>query len=464
MDRSKRKTAPISNGNCVSVGTVTASKVNTKDEPLVDQIRKKLKRDPSTQGNDLFTKSNSSAKKTSSATPPKQEKVCSQCKNLLRRESFSNSQYKRTSKKIKCKTCVSAEQPISKKSNNQNLHKQAGGKERKKQIDGKKTSNGKTSCKKQKSNTEQRPEVVKAKLIERAKTMPSGQKQRTFHLSWNASPVSGLDEMYMAEKVVEKGYWGVLDEQRKANIASYIKSSSSSMTLLQAVSLRQILLQQKAMFRHQVMQRQSNRLYKEYKDGKSVIELSESVDCPPLNVFRMILAKMKVSKAKIKESFKDPKKLLKKREQNELKHAQNRDAISSFDQAQMIEYADAFEDTIATFLNKKGIAFVRQNQLQEEQTREFGKNILTPDFLLLDAVTINGKNVTWIDAKAFYGANIPFNVKRMKKQLSRYIDHWGDGAVVYLQGFSETLTLNRCLFLNAHGVLNTDTLDHTVWT
>lgn len=117
-----------------------------------------------------------------------------------------------------------------------------------------------------------------------------------------------------------------------------------------------------------------------------------------------------------------------------------------------------FEDKIAHFLDEKGILYVRQKQLEEEQKRDFGKAILTPDFLILDKVEINGQSVSWIDAKCFYGANISFDVTRMKKQMKRYIEMWGSGAIMFSHGFNEMLSMEDCMMLNARSVLKSEVL------
>jgi Protein of unknown function TPD sequence-motif len=84
--------------------------------------------------------------------------------------------------------------------------------------------------------------------------------------------------------------------------------------------------------------------------------------------------------------------------------------------------------------------------------------VLTPDFLILDQLEINGEPVAWIDCKAYYGANVSSNVRRMKQQMSRYIEVWGSGAVMYLQGFSEAVKMDGCIMLNAHGAVSDEIL------
>merc|ERR1712086_443813 len=95
-----------------------------------------------------------------------------------------------------------------------------------------------------------------------------------------------------------------------------------------------------------------------------------------------------------------------------------------------------FELVVQRFLVSKGVTFVTQKQLEAEQERDFGAPVLTPDFLILDELIVNGQAVKWLDAKAFYGANTSLNIKRVRKQMSKYIEHWGSGAIMFLQGFS----------------------------
>ena len=433
------------------------------------------------------------------------EKLCVICSVLVKRESFSHMQWKGPTEKIRsCKPCVQAEAQLTKKQKKQlaseelmncqiqndvnvantetisSINEKKGKgetEEEQKKVAVKiendanvanaktkakakaKTNEGKGETKKKKEqNIEIDPAVIKRKLTARAKALPPNQDRVSFQIDWDSTPVSQEDENNMASKVVKKGYFGPLDDAGQAILAPYIQSSSTSMTMAQAISLRSNLLQQKAMFRHVQLQKNKKTLHKDYKAGTSVLELARRIDCPPMNVFRTILAEMKLGKAAIKTSLRDPNKHLKLRERTEFLAAEAWDIVAHVDQGSLKEYSDKFEEIIEHFLGHRGISFVTQNELEVEQKRDFGQSILTPDFLLLDELIINGKRVTWIDAKAFYGANIPFNIKKIKKQMSRYIDHWGSGAIIYLQGFSEKLEMEGCTMLNAHGTLNAEIL------
>ena len=75
-----------------------------------------------------------------------------------------------------------------------------------------------------------------------------------------------------------------------------------------------------------------------------------------------------------------------------------------------------------------------------------------------DSVYINGEPIAWIDAKHFYGADVDFQRKKMRKQMNRYIDEWGSGAIVFRHGFSENLYMPGVLMLDSSPV-DLDRLD-----
>ncbi len=68
---------------------------------------------------------------------------------------------------------------------------------------------------------------------------------------------------------------------------------------------------------------------------------------------------------------------------------------------------------------------------------------------MIDLVEINGVPISWIDAKHFYGANLSFPRKKTKKQVGRYVDEWGAGAVVYRHGFCAGLKVGGALLLDS---------------
>ena len=85
----------------------------------------------------------------------------------------------------------------------------------------------------------------------------------------------------------------------------------------------------------------------------------------------------------------------------------------------------------------------------KEQKQSEGRAIVTPDLLLLDDLRINGVPCAWIDAKHFFGADLRFPRKKTQKQVDRYVNEYGQGAIVYRHGFTESLKLNGAILLDA---------------
>lgn len=270
---------------------------------------------------------------------------------------------------------------------------------------------------------------------------------KSFSFEWATVPVPLKDEEAMAGKVMRKGEFGWLEDERVDQIA--VLAEGYKMTLEQALSLRSALLQQKTVYGHGRLRSQGKNMLRLYKEGVSVVDLSTRFDFPPMNIFRIILTEMRWSKSKIKESLRQPSKLS-KRERAEFEAAEAADRVSNVDQGESQERADLFEDILADWFEDQGVRLRRQPEMVKEQKQDLGRPVRTPDILFLDHVEINGKPVAWIDAKHFYGADVDFQRKKMAKQMARYIEEWGSGAVVYRHGFSANLFMPGCTLLDAN--------------
>jgi hypothetical protein len=270
---------------------------------------------------------------------------------------------------------------------------------------------------------------------------------KSFSFEWATIPVPLKDEEAMAGKVMRKGEFGWLEDERVDQIA--VLAEGYKMTLEQALSLRSALLQQKTVYGHGRLRSQGKNMLRLYKEGVSVVDLSTRFDFPPMNIFRIILTEMRWSKSKIKESLRQPSKLS-KREREEFEAAEAADRVSNVDQGESQERADLFEDILADWFEDQGVRLRRQPEMVKEQKQDLGRPVRTPDILFLDHVEINGKPVAWIDAKHFYGADVDFQRKKMAKQMARYIEEWGSGAVVYRHGFSANLFMPGCTLLDAN--------------
>lgn len=272
------------------------------------------------------------------------------------------------------------------------------------------------------------------------------EEPKRFSFDWKVSPVALKEEAIMAEEVIRKGEFGWLDDERVEEIAQIVKQHD--MSLDQALSLRSALLQQKTVYGHGRLQSRSKALARLYKEGVSIVDLSKRFDFPPMNIFRIVLGELRWSKSKIKECLRSPSKLP-ERERKEFEEAEAADRVSNVDQSEVQVKADKFEDILSDWFEDQGVKLRRQPEMVREQSAQHGRPVATPDILFLDHVEINGNPVAWIDAKHFYGADVKFQRKKMAAQMSRYINEWGSGAVVYRHGFSANLFMPGCTLLDA---------------
>jgi len=269
---------------------------------------------------------------------------------------------------------------------------------------------------------------------------------QTFHLEWALKPVPLKTEEKLAGLVLKRGEFGWLEDARVAEIEGQVRGEN--ITLDQALSLRSALLQQKTVYSHHRLRSKGKELARRYREGESVVELSKIYDFPPMNVFRVVLEAMGWSKNTIKEKLRNPS-TLKERERQEFEAAEAADRVSNVDQGETQLKADLFEDILADWFEAKGIRLRRQPEMVKEQSELLGRPVRTPDLLFLDHVYINGEPVAWIDAKHFYGADVEFQRKKMKKQMDRYIEEWGSGAIMFRHGFCANLFLPGVLMLDA---------------
>jgi hypothetical protein len=357
--------------------------------------------------------------------PPK-ELQRHQCENILCRESSGNCARNGDLQKIRI--CLSCEAGLQKERQQS--------KEEKKKL--------------HQQRREIPMEEVSKWLSERILAGP--QERKSAKIDWTSSSITLKDETTMKSKVVVRGQYGRLTKEEINDLSNYIQTSSCAMTLDQVLNLRSQLLQNKAACRHHLLVQNIQKLVSLYKGGDSILSLSQRFDAPPLNVLRVVLQGMKYKKSQIQRGLRDPENNFEPRELKEYEQAKATDYVAIVNWGPIHAAAEGFEDCIAQYLLDEGIQFVRQSQLEKEQLEMFGRQVLTPDFLIFDDLEINGKKVRWIDAKSYYGAiTAGFHVKKTCKQMKRYIQHWGPGAIVFLKGFNEKFStlLKDCSMLNA---------------
>lgn len=266
------------------------------------------------------------------------------------------------------------------------------------------------------------------------------------NVKWDLNAVKKSVQSKASPLVCSPGEFGFLPEERVQQIAKKIEKLD--ITLEQSLSLRSALNQEKSVYSHGRLMSRANELKRRYDSGESVLSLSTRFDAPPVNVFRAILTGRGWSKNKIKETLQVPSKM-NERDREQFQLAESADRVSSVNQSETQNAAEVFEDILCDYFTSLNVRFRRQEDLLAEQKKSEGRAIITPDLLLLDDVRINGIPCAWIDAKHFFGADLRFPKKKTQKQVDRYVNEYGQGAIVYRHGFCETLRLKGAILLDS---------------
>lgn len=164
-----------------------------------------------------------------------------------------------------------------------------------------------------------------------------------------------------------------------------------------------------------------------WNSGESISSISSSLDFSPVLTASMLT---NLTKHEFRKMLEKSEEIKDGRLRKEIKEALEDDFVYSpaAHKAQMAR-AKAGEDAIGKWLLAKGIGFTAEKE---------SKNKKTPDFLLSEAIDIEGRKIYWIDSKALFGDEIEHR-RCIKKQFSHYLETFGSGMVVYWYGFVDSI-------------------------
>jgi len=179
----------------------------------------------------------------------------------------------------------------------------------------------------------------------------------------------------------------------------------------------------------------SKRLLREWKRGKSFIELARRMRFPSVLVAHMILKENDIPRRKFWSYLSDPQKIPDRRLRHELKRVARDDIVYSPDAMEKnYQRGKLGEEKINKWLRSRKIPFRTENEIKGEYPK-------TPDFLLGKPIEFNGSKWYWIESKASFGS--PEEIKRnVRNQLKHYKELFGKGIVIYWFGYVEGIALN----------------------
>ena len=269
------------------------------------------------------------------------------------------------------------------------------------------------------------------------------------NININTLPLSSNEEETIKKYAIKSGHYEAMSQNEKDNLIKVLKSKENIEVSPQLFdSIRSAHIKNKIIMRHTKLKHNTKHLYKLFKLGKKIIDLSLKYDFPPMAIVRQFLM-LKNSKQNVKLLLKNPSKIPDEKLRDEIKIIEGNklDIFVTLDQTTIQDYAETFELNMGDFLRQHGVKFKTQDELSVEQIDKHGKAINTPDFLIESDLTINGKKINWIDAKNFYGANTWMINKSITKQTKKYVDEWGSGAIWFSLGFSDKLKINDNVYL-----------------
>jgi len=280
---------------------------------------------------------------------------------------------------------------------------------------------------------------------------------QTIEIEWPIDPVPLNVQKAVGKLIVKRGEFGFLETERVDEIARIIEEYPIG--LEQSLSLRAAINQEKSVYSHRRIMDRKKDLRRRYENGTGILELAKLVDGPPVNVFRAILTARNHSKNRIKMMLKEPGRM-NERDQEQFRIAEEADRVANVDQSETHLAADLFEDILCDHFESLGVRFRRQGELSKEQILSEGRPIRTPDLLFLDDLRINGIPCAWIDAKHFFGSALSFPRKKTQKQVNRYTEVYGQGAIIYRHGFCDGLHLRGAQKLDAMPVDLSRLIEH----
>jgi hypothetical protein len=184
---------------------------------------------------------------------------------------------------------------------------------------------------------------------------------------------------------------------------------------------------------HQI-KNHSGALEKRWKAGESFLKISESLRFPPMLIASIILKEKGIAKREFRRLVKDPSRTKDKRVREEIIEAVQKDFVySPWTHDIQKKRAKIGEGIIKEWLQKRNADF-----MTEKEALRTG-NTKTPDFILKDLLTLEGKRIFWIDSKASFGDEVEHK-RYNKKQFEKYFRLFGSGMVVYWYGFVDTVT------------------------
>ncbi len=194
------------------------------------------------------------------------------------------------------------------------------------------------------------------------------------------------------------------------------------------------------------VQKGRNQMIKDWKNGRTLLEIAERRRFPPILTAMQIFLGMGYSRKEFWALVREPEKIKDKRIKKEIVEVTERDIIySPAANEEQRERGYWGEELLEDWLDAQDACY----RTEEDLRGEFPK---TPDCLFDKPVIIDGKVIHWIESKATFGDNAEFRFNA-RKQLVPYTELFGPGMVVYWFGHLDDLEMPEGVHISDISIL-----------
>jgi len=174
----------------------------------------------------------------------------------------------------------------------------------------------------------------------------------------------------------------------------------------------------------------SKKLLRDWKRGKSFIELARNLNFPSVLIAHLILKENQIPRRKFWRYLSNPDELKDGRLKKELRLVAKDDIVySPAAMEENYKRGKLGEERIKKWLQARKIPFRTEDEIRGEYPK-------TPDFLMKKPIVFNGSKRYWIESKASFGSPEEIR-KNNRRQFKHYKDLFGDGIVIYWFGYVE---------------------------
>lgn len=200
--------------------------------------------------------------------------------------------------------------------------------------------------------------------------------------------------------------------------------------------------------RFHVVKQNAPRLLREWKKGKSLMDLSKDWRFPPILTAMLIFLEDGATKKEFWSYIREPELLGDEAIAQEVRDIVNADIVYSPDANESHRKRGIWGETLLQdWLNDQEIKYRTECDLR-------GIHEKTPDCLLDEPMMYNGIKINWIESKATFGDNTEFRFNS-RKQLVPYTELFGPGVVVYWMGKLNDLELPDDVYVEDISILET---------